>query len=141
VLICGKEQKHKGVFMDQKRLYPITEEFFNGVILPLITESYIWKGRPPKVSHYQVFCAILYVLRTGIPWRDLPENFGPWHTVYTRFKRGSDKGLWWKILIKLQSLKRIFLHIVLIDSTTFKVHRHGGGPKGGGAVEGAVVPV
>ena len=91
--------------MDQKRLYPITEEFFNGVILPLITESYIWKGRPPKVSHYQVFCAILYVLRTGIPWRDLPENFGPWHTVYTRFKRGSDKGLWWKILIKLQSLE------------------------------------
>ena len=66
-----------------KRLYPISLEFFSSTILPIIEGSYIWKGRPPKISHYQVFCAILYVLRTGVSWRDLPDCFGNWHSVYT----------------------------------------------------------
>ncbi|PZR91510.1 MAG: hypothetical protein DLM68_03310 [Hyphomicrobiales bacterium] len=73
--------------MDQ-RLYPVTVEFFGQTILPLIEGSYIWKGRPPSISHYQVFCAILYVLRVGCPWRDLPPGYGNWHSIYTRFKRG-----------------------------------------------------
>jgi hypothetical protein len=50
-----------------KRLYPISEELFNQKVLPIIERNYIWKGRPPKVSHYQVFCAILYILKTGCP--------------------------------------------------------------------------
>ena len=116
--------------MDQ-RLYPITEAFFAATILPLIEGSYIWKGRPPGISHYVVFCAILYVLRTGVPWRDLPACYGKWHTIYTRFRRGSDRGLWWRILIALQQRRKVQLNIVLADSTTFKVHRHGGGQKGG----------
>jgi len=57
-----------------KRLYPIERNLFDSLIQPTIEKSYIWKGRPPKISHYQVFCAILYVLRTGIPWRDLPKD-------------------------------------------------------------------
>ncbi len=113
------------------RLYPITPEFFRLTILPLIEGNYIWKGRPPKIEHYQVFCAILYVLRTGCPWRDLPTCFGAWHSIYTRFKRGSERGLWWHILITLQQRRKMKLNIVLVDSTTFKVHRHGGGQKGG----------
>ena len=116
--------------MDQ-RFYPITEEFFAATILPLIEGSYIWKGRPPDISHYQVFCAILYVLRVGCPWRDLPKCFGNWHSIYTRFNRGSERGLWWHILIALQQQRKLNLNIVLVDSTTFKVHRHGGGQKGG----------
>ncbi len=51
----------------ERRLYPVTSEFFARTILPLIEASYIWKGRPPSISHYQVFCAILYVLRVGLP--------------------------------------------------------------------------
>ena len=42
------------------RLYPVEPEFFRQVISPLIEGSYIWKGRPPKIGHYAVFCAILY---------------------------------------------------------------------------------
>ena len=118
--------------MDQ-RLYPVTPEYFAQTILPLIEGSYIWKGRPPTISHYQVFCAILYVLRTGVPWRDLPNCYGSWHSVYTRFKRGSDKGLWWRILITLQQHGKARINIALLDSTTWKVHRHGGGSKGGAA--------
>jgi transposase len=114
-----------------KRLYPISEKEFSIHINPLIISHYSRAGRPQKVSNYQVFCAMLYVLRTGIPWRDLPECYGYWHTVYLRFKKGSDRGIWWNIIIKLQQLKKIKMAIVMSDSTTFKVHRHGGGLKGG----------
>jgi transposase len=123
------------------RLYPLSLDFFNATILPLIEGSYIWKGRPPRISHYQVFCAILYVLRTGVPWRDLPVCYGKWHPIYLRFKRGSERGLWWHILITLQRHKKLKLNVVLVDSTTFKVHRHGGGQKGGSTRGGSTAPV
>jgi transposase len=74
-----------------KRLFPITPESFRESILPLIEDSYIWKGRLPKISHYHVFRATLYVLRTGTPWRDLLELYGNWNAVYLRFKRGSER--------------------------------------------------
>ena len=124
-----------------KRMYPMSQEFFRTSILPLIEGGYIWKGRPPKISHYQTFSAILYVLRVGCPWRDLPKCYGNWHSIYTRFKRGSERGLWWSILIKLQQQKKMTLNIVLADSTTFKVHRHGGGQKGGTAAVVKTLPV
>ena len=114
-----------------KRLYPISLEFFSSNILPIIEGNYIWKGRPPKISHYQVFCAILYVLRTGVAWRDLPDCFGNWHSVYTCFSRGNEKHLWWKVLINLQQRKKLKMNVVLCDSSSFKIHRHGGGIKGG----------
>ena len=118
-----------------KRLFAIDVKTFNEWVLPIIEQSYIWKGRPPKISHYKVFCAILYVLRTGIPWRDLPKCYGYWHTVYLRFNKGSKRGVWWYVLTTLQQRKRLKMNVVLADSTTFKVHRHGGGQKGGTAVE------
>lgn len=117
--------------MMDKRLFPVTPLFFKQEILPVIEGQYIWKGRPPKISHFHVFCAILYILRTGSPWRDLPSCYGNWHAVYLRFKRGSERGLWWSILARLQQRKKLTMNIVLADSTTFKVHRHGGGQKGG----------
>jgi transposase len=123
--------KQQGGFIMNSRLYPVSETFFNEHINPLITSSYSRAGRPRIVSHYQVFSALLYVLRTGISWRDLPECYGYWHTVYLRFKKGSDRGLWWNIIIQLQQHKKITMNIVLADSTTVKVHRHGGGLKGG----------
>jgi len=114
-----------------KRLYPISEKDFNNKILPIIEQNYIWKGRPPKISHYMVFCAILYILRTGIPWRDLPKEYGYWHTIFLRYHRGCEKNIWWKILNHLQSSKtaKIDIDIVMCDSTSFKIHRHGGGLK------------
>ena len=75
-----------------ERRYPINEERFNELVLPIIESSRIGEGRPPKVSHYVAFCGITYVLRTGIPWRDLPAEFGEWHTIYDRFNRGNQEG-------------------------------------------------
>ena len=121
-----------------KRMYPVSREFFDNQINPLIISCYSNAGRPKKVSNYQIFNAMLYVLRTGVPWRDLPSCYGYWHTVYLRFKKGSDRGVWWHILIKLQQDKSLRMNIVLADSTTIKIHRHGGGLKGGFKAEGEV---
>jgi transposase len=117
--------------MSDKRKWPISQQFFAKYILPIIERDYRGRGRPAKVSHYKVFCAILYVLRTGIPWRDLPREFGHWHVIYDRFNRGSERGLWWKIISTLQAQNLATTDIVMIDSTSIKVHRHGGGLKGG----------
>lgn len=114
-----------------KRLYPLNIKTFDKWILPEIEKSYIWKGRPPKISHYKVFCAILYVLRTGIPWRDLPKVFGNWHSIYMRFVRGNERNLWWRILFSLQAQRKLRMNIIICDSSSFKYHRHGGGQKGG----------
>ena len=119
-----------------KRLYPLSIEFFNKEILPLIKSCYSKSGRPQRIGDYHVFNAILYVLRTGIPWRDLPKCY--WYTIYLRFKKGSDRGVWWHILIKLQQVKKLRMNIVLADSTTI----NGGGLKGGSkAEEEALVPM
>ena len=120
-----------GVFHMDKRLFPVSIEFFNSNIKPLIRSGYSKSESSAPISDYHVFCAMLYVLRTGISWRDLPSCYGHWHRVYQRFKRSSDRGVWWNILLRLQSNKKITMNIVLADSTTFKVHRHGGGLKGG----------
>ena len=58
---------------------------------------------------------VLWVARTGAPWRDLPDEFGKWYTVYTRFWRWAQKGV----------------EYVLIDATLVRVHQHGTGAKGG----------
>ena len=122
------------------RLFPIPREYFERTIKPMIEGDYIWKGRPPTISHYHVFCAILYILRTGCPWRDLPSCYGKWHPIYLRFKRGGDTGLWWRVLMKLQQGKKVTMNIVLADSTTMKIHRHGGGANGGPGPEASTAP-
>src|SRR4051812_16861145 len=109
------------------RHYPLQLGDFKRDIEPHILSFKNRSGRPSKVNHYEFFCAVLYVLRTGIPWRDLPSFYGPWHTIYTRFKRWSENGLFWHLLYLLQQKKRIILDFVWIDSTTINLHRHGSG--------------
>jgi len=75
--------------------------------------------------------AMWYVLRTGIPWRDLPHRFGPWSSVYTRFRRWCASGLWARILAKLGSAA--FGRIRCVDCSHIKVHRDGANPIGGQA--------
>jgi transposase len=110
------------------RFYPLSERVFNEKILPLIlVETTPLGGRPPKISHYRCFCAMLKMLSCSMPWRDCPREYGPWHTIYTRFKRWSGNGLFWKILTTLKQKKCLEFRIVFMDSTTVKVHRHGSG--------------
>ena len=57
-------------------------------------------GRPPK-DHRLIVHGILWVLHTGAPWRDLPERYGPWQTVFTRFNRWRRDGTWVRIVTSL----------------------------------------
>ncbi|MDR1985486.1 MAG: transposase, partial [Treponema sp.] len=74
----------------------------------------------------------------GCPWRDLPVEYGYWHVIYDRFSRGRERGLWAKNLLRLQEEEGMVFNEVIIDSTTMKVHRHGGGQKGGSRRRGRV---
>ena len=67
--------------------------------------------------------------RTGMPWRDLPERYGPYATAYNRFNRWSRRGIWKRIFDTLAARWRDGLH--LIDSTIVKAHRAASGAKGG----------
>ena len=109
------------------RHYPIKESDFIKEIEPHILCHYKRPGRPASISHYQCFSAILFLLRTGIPWRDLPSFYGHWHTIYTRFKRWSENGLFWSLLYTLQQKKKLAIDCTWIDSTTLLLHRHGSG--------------
>ena len=60
----------------------------------------------PRVDDRRVLNGIFYILRTGSPWRDLPERYGPYTTVYNRFNRWSKQGVWEAIFKVLSHMER-----------------------------------
>jgi transposase len=72
---------------------------------------------------------ILWIVRTGAPWRDLPDVFGNWFTVWKRFRRWALKGVFEKVFKALSGGPD--MEYALVDGTIVKVHRHGTGAKGG----------
>ena len=85
------------------------------------------RGRPPKIRHREALEGIVHLLRTGTPWRDVPPAYGAWHTMYMRWRRWVERGVWWNILMILKRLKRIDLRIVFLDSTVVRAHQHAAG--------------
>jgi len=73
--------------------------------------------------------AVLWIVRTGAPWRDLPEQFGKWSSVWKRFRRWAEKGVFERIFQAFSQDPDF--EYALIDGTIVKVHRHGTGAKGG----------
>ena len=73
--------------------------------------------------------AVLWIARTGAPWRDLPNVFGRWNTAFRRFRRWAKKGVF-EHLFKALSADADFEY-VMIDGTITRVHQHGTGAKGG----------
>jgi transposase len=73
--------------------------------------------------------AVFWIARTGAPWRDLPERFGPWGTVYKRFNRWCKRGVWGRVLEALGGDTE--LSNLLLDSTIVRAHQHAAGAKGG----------
>jgi putative transposase len=80
--------------------------------------------------------AVLWILRTGAPWRDLPPAFGHWNSVFVRFNRWSQKGVW-ESLFKALAADPDFEHI-MIDATIIRAHQHAAGAKGGPKIRRSV---
>ncbi len=72
---------------------------------------------------------ILWIVRTGSPWRDLPDDFGKWFTVWKRFRRWALNGVFEKVFKALSGEPD--MEYALVDGRIVKVHRHGTGAKGG----------
>src|SRR5262245_45225696 len=88
------------------------------LLVPLLPKN----RKSARVDDRRILNAIFYVLRTGMPWRDLPERYGPYTTAYNRFNRK-------RIFDELASKSLDSLY--LIDSTIVKAHRSASGAKGG----------
>src|SRR5881409_4049653 len=73
---------------------------------------------------------VLWIVRTGSPWRDLPEVFGDWNSVWRRFSRWSEKGVWWRIFAAMSDDPDF--EYLIVDSTIVRAHQHASGPKKGG---------
>lgn len=87
-------------------------------------------------DHRQVINAILWKLRTGAPWRDLPERYGPWKTAHERLRMWTADGTWQKILdhviVRDDSIGEVEW-IVSVDSTVVRAHQHAAGARKKGA--------
>ena len=89
-------------------------------------------GRPPK-DHRLIVEAIVWLDRTGVPWRDLPGKFGPWATVASRFYRWRRQGVWDRVLQALQADADArgeldwLLHFV--DGSVVRAHQHAAGAR------------
>ena len=83
-------------------------------------------------DHRQVIDGILHRVRTGVQWRDLPERFGPWKTVYERHRLWSADGTWGRLLQQVQAAADAAGEIdwdVSVDSTVVRAHQHAAGAR------------
>ncbi|RKH92667.1 IS5 family transposase [Corallococcus sp. AB030] len=87
------------------------------------------RGPRTKKGDRQFVNAVLWRVKTGAPWRDLPERYGPWKTVYNRFGRWATRGVWEGLFKSLQ------LQVddvgSLMDATIIRAHQDAAGAKGG----------
>lgn len=83
--------------------------------------------------------AVLFRAKTGLPWRDLPERFGPWKTVYNRFANWARKGHWARIFKELQL--EVDETASVVDGSVVRAHQDAAGGKGGSSATRWVVHV
>ena len=99
-------------------------------IEPLIPGKEGDKGRHGEDNRLFVD-AVLWLVRAGAPWRDLPKEFGNWNSVFQRFRRWAKKGVWKSIFNAL--VEDPDFEYLIIDSTIVRAHQHAAGAKKGGA--------
>jgi transposase len=114
--------------MPKPRRHELSDEEW-GLLAPLL---------PPRRTagctyrdHRTVLNGMLWVLHTGAPWRDLPERYGPWKTVYDRFRRWAQSGLFDRLLAQLQARlereARLDWELWCIDGTSVRAHKAAAG--------------
>lgn len=98
------------------------------------------RGRGNRYKdHRTVVNGMLWVLRTGAPWRDMPERYGKWRTVYSRFRRWTERGVWQRALEGLQgqadACGGIDWDATALDGSYVKAHPHAAGAPKRGALQ------
>ncbi|MEU6555276.1 IS5 family transposase [Streptomyces sp. NPDC046915] len=97
-------------------------------------------GWPPIWTRRQLIDGICFRVRTGTPWRDVPERYGPWGRAYDLFRRWQRNGTWERIFTELQAwadAKDLITWDLNVDSTIVRAHQHAAGARKGGSAEGA----
>ena len=87
------------------------------------------KGDPGKTAKdNRLFLnAVIWIMRTGAPWRDLPEEYGKWNSAFQRFNRWAKKGVWDQVMAALREDPD--LEWLMPDSTIIRAHQHAAGAK------------
>jgi transposase len=115
------------------RRHELTDEQW-AKLEPLLPPQKAHTGRP-AADHRRIVNGILWVIRTGAPWRDLPERYGPWPTIYSRFQRWRKAGIWDRIFAAVQQASdaagELDWKIHYVDGTVVRAHQHAAGAKKG----------
>jgi transposase len=109
--------------------YDIPDDLWNKIEPWLETIGRDPRGAKNKTSNQHIFNSVLYRMRTGIPWRDLPERYGPWQTIYRRLRHWMAHGCWAKLFKEVT--KFYDDEALVIDSSFVKLSQAGTGAKGG----------
>ena len=107
------------------------------LIAPLLPPERGRWARPAKDNRLMVN-GILWILRTGAPWRDLPSQYGPWNSIYTRFSCWSKVGIWEQVLEVLSQDRDGEAY--MLDSSVIRAHQHSEGAKGGRTIRLSAAP-
>lgn len=89
-------------------------------------------GRPPTWTRWQLIDGIRFRVRTGIPWRDMPQQYGPWGRAYDLLRRWQRNGIWQRIFTQLQvraDAKDLITWDLNVDSTVCRAHQHAAGAR------------
>ena len=110
--------------------YMLTDDLW-AALEPLVQQAKRHQGgQPPALPDRQFFEALLYLARTGIPWRDLPAEFGAWDAVYNRFRRWVASGRLARLFALLTDAPAFGdVRRVLIDATIVRAHQHAAGAR------------
>jgi len=104
-----------------------------GRLAPLLPPERPHRGRPNH-DHRRVVNGMLWRLTTGAPWRDLPERYGSWRTVYSRFRRWQRAGVFDRVLADLQragdAAGNLDWTLHFVDGSVVRAHQHAAGAKG-----------
>jgi transposase len=119
--------------MSPQRRHELTDDQWDR-LAPLLPPQRPRTGRPAK-DHRTVLNGMLWVLRTGAPWRDLPGRYGSWQTVSSRFRRWRKAGMWAQVLTALQTEAAhdgtLDDTLAMIDGTSIRAHHQAAGAKKG----------
>ena len=96
-------------------------------LAPILAAIKSRASSPPVLSDRMFIEAVLYLARTGTPWRDLPEDFGHWDAVYNRFRRWEARGIWRQLWEHLQGGDCPLTRHLFIDATIVRAHQHAAG--------------